>query len=369
MKQRKKGQQKKRKLRQRKLFLFLLALVFILGSLNIAKGAGWLIPAQKELKTENGAIDLDSMTLEQKIAQMVVVQGDVQTMFAWKNMLAGGIHLFGRKSENVFRNTIIDFQLDMPVPFFVTLDLEGCINPFSYFKQFAPAAEITSVGQAFEKGFSEGAYLKELGFNINFAPVVDLQDEIWNCRVFPGDEKNIAELARAYMLGLQTHGITATVKHYPGKTLAVQDPHKFVVAAEITERDLFPYDYILEKGEAKAVMVSHLITTGSIDSGGMPAVVSEEIIRNIKQEFAGLIISDEINMLGLKNFFGDDDEMYIAVFKAGNDLVLNFNKDPNEVYHMILVVAQAVRDDIIPEKQIDASVTKILEAKGLVVEN
>ena len=60
--------------------------------------------------------------------------------------------------------------------------------------------------------------------------------------------------------------------------------------------------------------------------------------------------------------------MYIAVFKAGNDVVLNFDKDPNEIYHMIQVIKDAVERGEIPETQIDASVTRILEAKGFSVE-
>lgn len=356
-----------REQRHKIVFFILVSIVLILGSLNLAKAQGWLIPSQKELQIVDGTIKLKSMTLEQKIAQMIVVQGNVQTMQAWKNMMVGGIHMFGRKSDGVFRNTVLDFQLDMPIPLLVTLDLEGCINPFGYYRNFTPTSEIETVGEAFEKGFQEGAYLRSLGFTINFAPVVDLQDDIWKCRAFSGNAQEVAELAQAYVLGLQNQGIMATIKHYPGKTLTVKDPHQFIVVASIAEEDQLPYQYLFGKKDAKAVMVSHLITVGEVESGGVPAVVSEHLIQELKARFEGLVVSDEINMLGLKNFFDDDDEMYLAVFKAGNDLVLNFNKDPQEIYHMIQVVAQAVRDGIIPEEQIDASVQKILEAKGFKV--
>ena len=80
-----------------------------------------------------------------------------------------------------------------------------------------------------------------------------------------------------------------------------------------------------------------------------------------------MIISDEISMLGLKNFYPTSDALYIAVFKAGNDLVLNFDEDPNEIYRMIQVVREAVLRGEIPEEQIDTSVKKILDAKGFVV--
>ncbi len=355
----------RKKRRQEIIFVALLLLVVILGLLNLAKVKGWLIPRQPELVVTDGVVDLDTMSLEQKIAQMLVVQGNVENMLAWKNMQVGGVHLFGRRSESVFRNTILDYQYELPIPLFITVDLEGCINPFGYFRNFTPASEIDSVGEAFEKGFEEGRFLSQLGITLNFAPVVDLEDEIWRCRSFPGNDSFVSELAQSYVLGLQTQGVIATAKHYPGRTLSLQDPHKFIVTAEITPRDLYPYRYLLDRGNVGAVMVSHLITSGALNSGGVPAVVSPKVISGLQQQFGGLIITDEIHMLGLKNFYNSLDEMYLAVFQAGNDVVLNFQNNPHEIYRMIQVVAQAVREDKIPEEQIDKSVAKILMAKGL----
>ena len=91
------------------------------------------------------------------------------------------------------------------------------------------------------------------------------------------------------------------------------------------------------------------------------------MLDDLRQDFDGLIISDEIHMLGLKKFYNSIDEMYVAVFKAGNDVVLNFDNDPNEIYRMIQLVKVAVERGDIPEAQIDASVTRILKAKGFTV--
>lgn len=347
-----------------KLFLFLIILVLVLGSLNVAKAKGWLIPKQPLLIIAGNTVRLDAMSLDQKIAQMLVVQGNVEHMPVWKNMQVGGIHLYGRKTEHVFLNTILDFQYLQPIKMFTTVDLEGCVNPFQYYKSFKPAMAVTTIGAAFEKGVLEGQYLNSLGINVNFAPVVDLDDEIWKCRAFPGNEKKISELAQSYILGLQNQGVIGTVKHYPGKTLVVRDPHKYVVAAEIAEEDVYPYQYLIEKGDAKAIMVSHMISSGVVDSAGVPAVVSKKVIDDLKKDYGGLIISDEIHMLGLKDFYDTIDEMYIAVFQAGNDVILNFQNDPNEVYRMVQVIKRAIKDGVIDENEIDKSVTKILIAKG-----
>ncbi|MBU1623111.1 MAG: hypothetical protein KJ597_06060, partial [Nanoarchaeota archaeon] len=239
---------------------------------------------------------------------------------------------------------------------------------FANYIEFPAVSEISELGDAFEKGKNEGKFLKNIGVSIDFAPVVDLNDEIWDCRSFPGDHEQVTELANAYILGMQDEGVIATAKHYPGKTLVIKDPHKYLAAAEITDEDLYPYQQLIEKDSAKAIMVSHLITYGKVNSEGKPSDASERIISGLREGYNGLIISDEINMLGMKDFFGTMDEMYLEVFKAGPDVVLNFHKDPNEIQHMIEVIAEAVREGEIDEDQIDASVKRVLEAKGFKVQ-
>ena len=350
-----------------KTFVGLLILVIILSLLNIAQVNGLFIPKQPQVMIEGNTISLHSLTLDQKIAQMLIVQGNINNLDPLKNLQVGGLHFFARESEEIFKQQIDLFQAGMRIPFFVTVDLEGCVSPFIYFRNFTPAAEINTIEEAYDKGVEEGQFLQGIGVNLNFAPVVDLDDQIWKCRSFPGDERHISDLAQAYIKGLQKNNILATAKHYPGKTLVVRDPHKFIVNARIDPRDIFPYDYLAEIGEVKAVMVSHIITDGAINSGTVPSVVSRKVLDDLKKKYPGLIISDEIHMLGLKNFYNSLDEMYVAVFKAGNDLVLNFDSDANEIYHMIQVVKEAVQSGEIWIEDIDRSVTKVLEAKGFKV--
>ncbi len=350
-----------------KVFVVLLLVVMVLVSLNVAQANGLLVPHLGGIVVEDGTVRLDSMSLEQKVAQMVIVVGHRSHLPAWKRMQVGGVHLLSLETEHIYNNTIIDFQHGQDVPFFITSDLEGCVSPFGHIKSFTPASDVDTIPMAFEKGSDDGEFLKKLGFNLNFAPVVDLEDSIWRCRSFPGNETEIATLAHAYAVGLQENGVLATAKHYPGKTLVVRDPHKFLVTATIDGKDVFPYRFLSSEGEVAAVMVSHIITSGEIDSRGVPSVVSASVISGLREDFDGLIISDEIHMLGLKSFYKTLDEMYIAVFKAGNDIILNFDYDPNEVYRMITVIVDAVERGEISEEQIDASVTRILEAKGFTV--
>ena len=350
--------------RQKVIFISLLVLILALGSLNLAKAKGWLIPSQLSPEIHEHTIYLDSLSTEQKIAQMVVVAGSSQNMLAWKRMQLGGIHVFAMQDAQVYQNLIFEFQQDSSIPFLVSVDLEGCISPFASFRNFTYTKNIHSTQQAYTVGAEEGKFLSSLGVTLNFAPVVDLQDTIWGCRTFPGNETSIAQLAQAYVLGLQSQQILATAKHYPGKTLVVRDPHKFLVTAEIDERDLYPYAYLTP--DVNGIMVTHIIPSGALQSD-VPAVANPLIIGALQQNFSGLIITDEINMLGLKKFYPTLDDVYVAVFSAGNDLILNFNEDPNEIHHMIQVISQAVDDGRISQARIDASVRRILEAKGLKV--
>lgn len=348
-------------------FIFLLTLVLILGSLNVAKARGLLLVFPEAPSIINGAIYLDSLSIEQKIAQMTIVHGAQWNMEQWKKLQIGGIHLFAMKEAQLYQNVISEYQKEAKIPFMVTADLEGCWNPFSYFQNFTPLSEIKTMEEAYVVGKEEGRFLKSLGFTVDFSPVVDLKDEIWDCRSFIGSKEQISELAGAYIDGMQSEGIMATAKHYPGKTLVIKDPHKYLVSAEISEEDVYPFKILAGTPDLKGVMVSHIISEGVVSSEGKPAVVSVSIMGGLKNNFSGIIFSDEVNMLGLKDYYSSMDEMYIAVFAAGNDLVINFNDDPNEIYHMIQVVSQAVTEGKIDSKQIDASVIKILQAKGFKV--
>jgi beta-N-acetylhexosaminidase len=361
-----KRKKKSGKVTQEHLFLFLLTVVLFLASLNVAQARGLFIPDQEPIFVENGVINLNGLTIDQKISQMLIVQAEPTYVDIWSKMHLGGVHLFARQTEELFIKDINSFQNSVDIPYFVSVDLEGCLSPFGHLREFVSVSDITTQTEAFEKGVNDGAYLKKLGFNLNFAPVVDLEDSIWKCRSFQGDEKRIGELATSYVKGLQSHNVIATAKHYPGKTLVVKDPHKFLVAATIGEEDIYPYQFMND--EVQAIMVSHVISTGAVDSNGVPAVVSKPVFDQLREEYTGLLISDEIHMLGLKTFFDTVDEMYIAVFNAGNDVVLNFDRDPNEVYRMIKVVAKAVEEGKISEDQIDDSLRRIFKAKGFVVQ-
>lgn len=356
-----------------KIFLILFSITIILASMNVAQAKGYFIPDISDiLFEEENVIHLSNMTLQQKIAQMIITHGGTHNLEYWKKMQLGGVHFFAMDSEETFVNTINDFQEGMNIPFFVTADLEGCLNLFANFRNFTITSNVTTIEEATIKGQEEGEYLASIGFNLNFAPVVDLEDNIWKCRTFPGEKEDVTELARAYIQGLESKGVLSTIKHYPGKTLVTLDPHQSLVVAEITDNDLYPYEKLIsyesaEQGLPSLIMVSHLIVSGAINSEGYPSSASPNVIYNFKDDYDGLVISDEINMLGLLNYYEDKDQLHKDLVLAGHDIILNFDEDPNEIYHVIEVLEQAVLDGEISEERIDNSVRKILRKKGFEV--
>ncbi len=308
-------------------------------------------------------VDLSTMTLRQKVAQMLIVYGLNDNKKFYQDLNIGGIFLTAMEKPSGFIETTGYFQSGTKIPFLFSTDVEGCVNTLANFAKFPSFSEIETAGAARAVGESQGELMKSLGLQVNFAPVVDLSDGIWKCRSFPGTPEEISRKAESYIAGLQSKGVIATTKHYPGRTLDVKDPHRLTAAAEITKGDILPFRETINSG-VKAVMVSHVIASGEVFSDGKPSVVSRRAIDAIGK-FDGLIITDDINMLGLKRYYNNNDEqMYVDLFAAGNDMILDVTAGPQEIINIIDTVEGAVLRGEVSAGQIDNSVRKILKAKG-----
>jgi len=347
------------------LMLLLFILAGILIFLNIEKRERLEIEEPKNILFDESTkiLNISSLTLKQKIAQMIITHEKENEKELLRKMFIGGIHFSARPNKKAFIDVINYFQNNTKIPFFIAVDMEGCWNPFENFQEFPTLREIKNEKEAYKLGFEKGKLLSELGFNMNFAPVVDLEDNIWKCRNFVGTPREISNKAKAYIEGLRENKIIATSKHYPGKTLQKEDPHEIVIRVKVGKDDLLPFEETI-KNNVTAVLVSHAIVEGIMHSESKPAVVSEVLINNLKDKFTGLVISDEIKMLGLRNFYKDENKMYVDLFKAKNDIILNFDNSKN-LYKMIGAVEKAIIKGEISEERIDESVKKILMLKGI----
>jgi len=313
------------------------------------------------IQTQGDIIELDSFTLKQKISQMMIIRGDSENL-EYNNLNVGGIFLDRQDSEQDYKNIIKNFQDNSKIKLFVSTDLEGAWNPFTKFKTFPHLSEIKNKEEAYQIGLEHGKLLKKIGFNLNFAPVAEFEDLSYGGRVFVGTNDEIKEKISSYILGLQEN-VFGTCKHYPGKGM-MKNLHTQTDKQEITKEDLELFQTCLENN-ISAIMVSHPIAYGEVDSNGNPATVSENIISEINGN--QLIIADEINMDGLKNFYPDKISLYVDLINAGENLILDFKLSPEKLYKLLEDLEKELEMGTINKEKIDESVKKILEMKGYVV--
>src|SRR5690606_28321529 len=177
--------------------------------------------------------------------------------------------------------------------------------------------------------------MKRAGLHINFAPVVDVNNNpsnpVINFRSFGEERDNVARKAIAYMKGMQDNGILTTAKHFPGHGDTGTDSHyalPLIVHGRerLDSLELYPFRQIVNAGIA-GVMVAHL-NVPALDSSNVPSTLSRKIVTDLLRNelgFTGLIVTDAMNMKGVStaNAPGIVDRDAIL---AGNDM-LEFTED------------------------------------------
>ena len=222
---------------------------------------------------------------------------------------------------------------------------------------------------AYLMGVTVAAQAKRLGVHINFAPVVDVNNNpdnpIINARSFGENKVWVAELGIAYMKGMQDNGLMACAKHFPGHGDTKTDSHKDLpiiskTLAQLDTLELYPFRRLINAG-AQSVMVAHLDIPALETEPHIPTTLSKNTITNLlktKMGFKGLVFTDALNMEGITKYFqpGDVD---VRALLAGNDMLL-FSQD---VPVAIAKIQQAVADGKITPAELEQKVKKILEAK------
>ena len=324
-------------------------------------------------------IYLDDLTIHQKAAQMVFQQKHLY-MDPQVDPYVGGIisGLMNPNDSDTLENRTAAYQNyadQMQIRAFFAGDIEGGpAGPGGYsfpWKNFSHAGAIETPGEAEQLGRSIGSEMALVGYNLDFAPVADIGDdlpEFWTqTRCFGNTSAEAIPKIEAFINGLRSQGIFATMKHFPGRTLLNQEngepcaTHSHPCYHNITLDDVEPYHQI----DTDFVMVSHVITTGEVDSEGIPGTVSPGTIDYLRNLFDGIIVTDSMIMGGVSSFYeNNESQMYIDSIKAGLDMVLT--PDPDIAWNAI---EAAVQSGELTEARLDESVTKILELKGYTVIN
>lgn len=341
--------------------IVVLALAVVLVFIVLNNKEETILEDTSNIIINNGSIDLSSLTLKQKLAQMIMVRGDKKDL-RFNQLNVGGIFLDRQYSEERYHALINEYQNTSNITLLVATDLEGTWNPFHEkkdYQKFPKFSEISSAEEAHDIGFRHGKLLESVGFNLNFAPVAEYYDDVYGGRAFLGTDEEISDKIEAYIGGLQ-ESVSGTCKHYPGRALE-KNLHKVSDTQEISERDLSLFELCIREN-ISAIMVSHQVAEGVLDSNGRPSSVSEEVIKNIEGDT--LVIADEINMKGLSIFYEDKIGLYVDLINSGENLILDFDLNPGELNRLLDKVVERINGGEISIEKVDNSVIKILEFKG-----
>lgn len=227
---------------------------------------------------------------------------------------------------------------------------------------------------AYKVGRALGKELSAVGINVDFAPVCDVNSNPLNpvigTRSFGEDPKLVASLSAALIRGLQSAGVAATAKHFPGHGDTSSDSHHNAPivmhdAKRIRSVELVPFRAAVNKG-VRLVMTAHIVMPAlNGGSNELPATLSPQILRDLlrrKMRFNGVIVSDALDMHAMEQGSGYIAETMAAV-AAGIDLLL-FNHDLSRMEPACSNLAQAARRGLLSADEIHASARRIMALKN-----
>ncbi len=321
-----------------------------------------------------------SLTLRERIGQLMMIsaysnQGlDHITSIAGiiqKYNIGGVIFMKGSPvRQAIFTNQI---QAIAKTPLLIAIDGEwglsmrlDSVKPFP--RQMMLGA-VSDEGLIYDMGVEIARQCKRLGIHINFAPVVDINNNpknpVINSRSFGEDKKQVLRRAYAYMSGMQDNGLIVTAKHFPGHGDTETDSHYGLPVLNFSRKrleqnELYPFKHLIDLG-LTGIMIAHMHVLAINPSLAVPATLSKEIVTDLlieKYGFKGLIFTDAMNMGGVTSTY-QSGEAALMAFKAGNDIILF----PPDIEKAIKRIETAVENNEIDVKEIDRRCKKVLGAK------
>lgn len=322
----------------------------------------------------------NKFTLNEKIGQLFMVNApfnvnqekiDALKKLIEENTIGGIIFFKGDPTQQV--NLTNEFQSLSKVPLMIGIDAEWGLAmrlDSTYAYPWNMTLGAVKNNDLIEKiGYQIGTHAKRMGIHINFAPDIDINNNpknpIIGNRSFGEDRMNVAEKGLAFTKGMQSAGVLACGKHFPGHGDTDTDSHKSLPTIPFSYRRLdslefYPFKRLIEKDLA-SVMIAHLNVPALESRDGYPSSISKSIVTGVLKEklnFNGLIFTDALNMKGASNFTAPGD-IDLEAFLAGNDVLL-FSED---VPTAIKKIVGAYYSGQVTEERLEHSVKKILKAK------
>lgn len=338
---------------------------------------------------------LEGMTLREKVGQLFIVRPEAldfsldgksgfdlkginpQVETNLKDYPVGGFTMFADNIESPeqISNFIKDLQAVSKIPIFISIDEEGgsvsrlANHPNFGVKRYRSATSVGASGKyddAYEMGGSIGEYLHKYGFNLDFAPVADVntnpKNPVIGNRAFSSDTEVVTLMAGAFADGLRDKGIIPTFKHFPGHGDTREDSHNELAVSYKTEDELMECEFIPFKSsrENDLIMVGH-IALPNVTGDNTPATMSKEIITDILKtslHFKGLVITDALEMKAITSLYSPSESAVMAL-EAGSDLLLM----PSDLRQAFDGIITAVEAGSFSEEELDKKVLGILSLK------
>lgn len=327
---------------------------------------------------------VQAMSLEEKIGQLFFVIGQDEDQVDIKKFIEtyrpGGMMYRPAPAEKIKRE-LAAAQEASDIPLFFSANLEsggnGIIAEGTWFGMPLQIAATDDPTHAYELGNVAGEEAAQVGCNMSFSPIVDIdknfRNPITNTRTFGSDQECVIQMAEAQIKGLQENQILPVIKHFPGDGVDERDQHLLSSVNSLSAGDWMAsygkiYQTFIDQGIA-SIMIGHIFQPAwerklmpeIADAELKPASASKLLIDGLLREtlgFNGLTITDATPMLGY-NAIMPREKLLPATINAGVDMIL-FNKNIDEDYAFI---KQAVTDGTLQMERIEEAVLRILGTK------
>ena len=330
---------------------------------------------------------IPQMSIEQKVGQLIVVgfegtrvNADIKSNIS--QHCVGGVTLFARNIQSPRQVARLTYDLqkltretELRIPLFIATDQEGgwvarLKTGATVFPGNMALGAARSTELAEQAGRISAIELAAVGINLNFAPVMDVNNNprnpVIDRRSFGESPDLVSRLGTAYIKGLQQNDVLATAKHFPGHGDTTIDSHTDLPTVghkveRIQAIELKPFRAAI-KSEVGAIMTAHIVYS-AFDSD-RPATLSQPILTNLLRGelgFEGLIITDDMEMKAIDKRYRSGEAAVMAI-EAGADMVLSLWTYQNQV-KVCNALVSAVKSGRISEERIDQSVDRILKYK------
>lgn len=330
-------------------------------------------------------MEIKELSIQEKIGQMIIIGMDTNYITdRIKIMITkykiGGIILY-RKNFHTYQEMLDlikqlkELNKENKIPLWIAIDQEGGrVNRMPKEILNLPSANLIATKGGIEEVEKSaeiiGKILKQSGYHLNFAPVLDIKrfenNHAIGDRCYGENKEEVTKYGIAFMKKLQEQGIISIVKHFPGHGATKRDSHYFLPIIKkkmeyLEKEDMYPFEQAIKNG-ADAVLVGHLFIKNV--TGIYPASLSKKLIVKYlrkKYRYKGLIITDDLKMRAIKFVYGSDLAVRKA-FEAGNDIIV-FRFNQEEEKQVIRKIVRLVKEGKIKESRINRSVSRIIKMK------